>query len=299
MRKINFVAILIILFCGIEIINILKENWISEVKTVTSEGIIAEVDKVKDEGDKWLIEVSLRKEDGRAFEEAIELGHVNLDFIGGDHRAWQKKWKRSSDGKVLNCLIEIYGKGRRRTKGIEIELDRLVQVTKGEQRLEQSIEELYLDYPLEWDYKEEVSQNHNPQATQKQYVPLQKVADFSVIGVGFGKRYDSGASEQDKKELLHIRTASNSQDGEGESEASIDSLYNTQTGEEISLFYSSSTPESIYDTDENRKWSKRVITETYYELTHTEKLKDIQPVVVYTLREETSSGKWNLKVKLK
>ncbi|MBP3886366.1 MAG: hypothetical protein J6F30_01740, partial [Cellulosilyticum sp.] len=70
----------------------------------------------------------------------------------------------------------------------------------------------------------------------------------------------------------------------------------------INFFYDSShpvwiQPEGSYEIGE--VGYNKEVSEHYYELTQTEKLNHIKPVIEYTLKGEYNKGDWQLRIKLR
>lgn len=296
--KINKVTILIILFC---IVTLIKSIWIPEVKTTTSNGIIATVENVKKEKTKWSIQVSLKKEDGTTFDEHVEVGRLGYSLVDKGRKSFQYEPHLSEDFKALNYVLTIQSEESHPIKGVEIELENLILATTGEKMLEENLYDLYENYPLEYDYKDELkvyNDQHTGFDTVKGLVPLDEVESFSIVGVGFSSNYDRDVPNgKEKKELLHIRTHLMSNENEVNNEASIKSLYNELTGEEVKWIQGFMQQIGLNKENANTQWDTLHIKEGYYELTHTEKLKSIKPIISYTIREIIHPGKWILKVK--
>lgn len=145
--KINIVAIIIIVFCGI---NLMKLRLPKEVRQVRADGIVATVEKVERRASKVSMEVSLKKEDGAVFEEGEHINEaVCTSKVAGSNKI---RYELSKDGKVLTYYIDRYLKNRDEIDSLEIGLKQLIREEKGSKILEKSIYDIYQEYPLEDNY---------------------------------------------------------------------------------------------------------------------------------------------------
>lgn len=300
--KINIVAIIIIVFCGI---NLMKLRLPKEVRQVRADGIVATMENVERRASKVSMEVSLKKEDGAVFEEGEYINEVVCTSkVGGSN---QIKYELSKDGKVLTYYIDRYLKNRDEVASLEIGLKQLIKEEKGSKILEKSIYDIYQEYPLEDNYGDRRLEGLNNSGStgsdklpgaDRNIVPLNNVEGFGIVGVGFGTNYDRKVEAgKQKKALLYLSTISEIHEDEIENEAEIYSLYNEKTGEEINWIQSSSS--AAADGQSLKAGIHMEVSETYYELTNTEKLKHIRPIINYTEREVKSKGEWYLVVNTK
>lgn len=305
--KINIVAVLIIAFCIITIIKIKMPE--QEIRTFTSEGIIATVESVEADKNECIIEVNLRKEDNTTFTAGDRIGIDRISSPKGN-LSWHKDIKLSQDERVLTYRFTVFPGKDSELKRLKIDIDSLVHIVEGEKTLEKSIYDLYEEYPLEYDYEEELpmityeeegdgpKQEIQIQDKVKGYVPLEEIDNFSIIGVGFSDHYDRGTNEI-KKKLLHIRTRLTGPYTRLNDTARIDYLYNELTGEKVEWIQGMTIPEANVEGKIEESNGFAEINEDYYELTQTEKLKSIRPIVSYTKLEVINSGKWTLRVNVK
>ena len=296
--KTNKVALLIILFC---IVTLIKSIWIPEVKATISNGIVATVEDVEKEKTKWTIQLSLKKEDGTPFDEYTQVGGVAYSLIDKGRNSFQYEHHLSEDLKTLKYVLTIQSEGSYPIKGIEIELGDLIRATTGEKMLEENLYDLYKNYPLKYDYKDELkvyNDQHTNFKAVKGLVPLGEIENFSIVGVGFSSNYDREVPEgKEKKELLHIRTQLMYKERGINNEARLTSLYNELTGEEIKWIQGFMNQIELSKGNANSQWDMMQINEGYYEVTNTKKLKSIKPVISYTMREVIYPGKWVLRAK--
>ncbi len=298
--KINAMAIFIIMFCAVQIINI---RFPKEIKTVTSNGIVANVKEVLADKNGCIIKIDLRKEDNTAFSQGDRIGEDKISSNKGS-LSWGRDIELSPDKRVLTYCYTVYPGKNSELKQLKIEIDSLIHVVEGKKTLEKSIYDLYEEYPLEYDYEQELpmitykeydseeddveKEEIEVENEEKGYVPLEEIDGFSIMGVGFSNHYDKEVSGTREK-MLHIRTRLRGAYTGCNDTAEIDYLYNELTGEKVEWIQGMATSEGD-DTQ---------ISEDYYELTHTEKLKSIKPVVKYTKKEVINSGKWTLQVNVK
>ncbi len=194
--------------------------------------------------------------------------------------------------KILIYHINRYLKNRDEVASLSIDLKQLVKEEKGIKILEKSIYDIYQEYPIEDNYEDIKPDN------LKYIVSLNNVAGFGIVGVGFGIQYDRKVEAgKQKKALLYLSTVSETYKDEIENEANIYSLYNEKTGEEINWIQSSSS--AGMDDRNLEEGIQKEFDVTYYELTNTDKLKHIRPIVNYTKREVKSKSEWHLVVNTK
>lgn len=308
--KINIVAVMIIVFCGI---SLMKMRLPKEVRQVSNDGIVATVEKVDRNWSKVSLEISLKKEDDTAFDEGEYVGIVECNSKSGESN--RIDYKLSNDKKVLTYVIDRQLENRKKVDSLRINLKKLMVEEKGSEILKESIYDIYQQYPLKGNYKDREFKKDNSVVNNKEdnsitdsydeqieknrnMMPLDDIEEFRIIGVGFDTNYDRQAEKgKQKKSLLYLRTRSEEHDDETTSEADIYKLYNEETGEEIYWIQSSST--AAADNKNLKEGIQTTINETYYELTNTEKLKYIKPIMDYTKREVISDGQWCLIVNTK
>ena len=295
--KINLVAVLIMIVC---IVLIIKRTWVPEVKQIVSEGVIATVDNVQNVSDnKWSIEISLSKEDGTAFDDNLEVGNISLSSSNTGSFGFENEREISSDRKVISYHLTV--QSNTNINRMEIELDNLVIATQATKVLDKSIYDIYNTHPLEYDYEQEIIEaksDANIVVKEDGLIPISDIDNFHIIGVGFSNNYDaSSPNGQVKQEVLHIRTKLSTPTSGVSNVARISGLYNELNEEKINYFQGYSRPVTN-PRDKGKEPNEDIdIEEDYYELTNTEKLKHIKPIVDYTLKEVINDGKWILNVK--
>lgn len=309
--KINIAAVLIIAFCMITIIKVKMPE--EEIRSVTSNGVVATVEEVQSARNQAIVRVNLYKQDGSSFEKNTRVGNVKLSFKNGGGVSWHTSQELSEDQKVLSYIFKISKEEKTKFKDLNIELNELVIATEEQKILEESIYDLYAKYPLQYDYEQELpmisyEEDGEVQSDKKRelpksmqgYEPIKEVSEFSILGVGFNKNSEAiDATPVFEKELLHIRTRFTGERQNVGNEARLDNLYDELTGEEINGFYAFSIYEGNASESNGEKDSNGEITEEYFELTNTEKLKHIKPIVSYIIREKIGTHEWNLSVSLK
>lgn len=305
--KINIVAVFIIIFC---VSTIIKTRLPREVKEVRSNGIVASIEDVRQNGSKYSVEVSLRKEDGTTFLDEEKVGRFGVS-AKSTISSWETDTSLSSDKKVLTYIVIARLARDDRPRNLEIEMNNLVLEYENREILKESIYDLYNKYPLKYNYDEEIILTSNEDMSievsgdnsrnideVQSFIPLSEVDNFSIIGVGFNDHYDRKVEKgQIKKELLYLRTKFIDSNEGGDDEASINRLYNEKTGEEVRAIQGSTIPEIHSRMNEDGLCT--TISENYYELTNTEKLKHIKPVVSYVRRTVSNNGKRTLRINMK
>lgn len=294
--KINFVAIFIILFC---IGTIIKMRWFIPIETATSNGVIASVKEVKQYKNSCIIDVSFKKEDGTRFDDATKVGIFKLSvsnpFSGIVNESYSETYKLSHDGKELTYSFLLNRDSSAAGNRVEITLNQLIMTTSGEIMLDESIYDLYTQLPLTQDYHDEPATSPQNTAFTNGLIPIADVPNFSILGIGFNQNKDIDSSNTtSSKELLHIRTQLIENVSGIYNEAHIKSLYSEPTNEEVHYIFGSHS--YIGHNMENTTYPS--ISEDYYPLTNTEKLKSIKPVISYTIKEVINDGSWTLKIKL-
>lgn len=298
--RINIIVVFIVVIC---VVIILEMRLPREVREAVSNGVIASVEEVGLNGDKVTVEVSLQREDGRSFEEDTRIGEVEIkgDKSGVSYRT---KPDISRDNKVINYAFDIRKAKDMKLDNITINLKGLVLAREGEKILDESIEELHNLYPLAKDYRKEqesVDEAGAVQIVSEEYMsiddtpgirPIEEIDNFKIVGVGFDRAENYSDSE---KEFLHIRTIYGGERGTKESEARISGLYNELTGEEINYFYGSTYSSVVTEHEE----ISIDIDEDYFEVTETDKIKSLKPIVGYTLKKVIDEGEWQLRINLK
>ncbi len=297
-KEINIVAVFIVVIC---VVMIITTRLPQEVREVVTHGVRASVEDVQLDGNKCTVKVNLKKEDGTTFSDEERIGELHVS-LQPSQLSTQKDISLSSDKKVLTYTIIARPKREDKIRNIEIQMDSLIREYEGREILEESIYDLYNEYPLQYaieDTKE--SDNYIGDIKEVQVllpsneiqglIPISEVNNFSIIGVGFNDGYDREAVVgKTKKELLHIQTRLI--EHSISSTASIYSLYNEVTKEEVGWIQGSSCAQS----NDNEGEPNITIGENYYELTNTDKLKHIKPIVEYTKRDIINQGKWILQV---
>lgn len=312
--KINIMALLIILLC---IVTIVKTR-VLEVKSSINNGIIATVEDVRGDKNQCIVEVSLRKEDETAFEDGDRILIHRISSKMSD-LGWDSNIDLSPDKKKLTYEFTVFPAYKGKLRRLELTLDILMQTEKEKKTLDESISDLYEAYPLAYDYEQEIFMMNKGEAadeieaieaeTEKEvevadklqwYVPIEDIDNFRIIGVGFSDNYDRQVVQNEtKKQLLHIRTSLIGGDQGINNEASVEGLYNMLTGETIMYIQGSTTPEINTRNKTIEEGGGIEISENYFELTNTEKLSAIKPVISYTKRKVINSGRWTLKVNVK
>lgn len=300
-RNILMIGMGIILITVLGTIGITGLNE-KEVTRVTKNGIVATIEDVRKDFARSIIKVNLQKEDGDSFEEDTRVGNIKISSKQGG-LSYRTRVELSEDKKILTYTFMIDSEESTKLKGVEINLNHLVIAHEKQKTLEESIDKLYTLYPLENDYENDMLVEIADEVIKAEEVenkqgiiPVGEVENFKIIGVGFQAIEEKQVNQlTSNKEFLHIRTEFTGRRGSIESEARINGLHSELTGEEINSFYGYTTFESIREEGDVEK----EIDETYFELTKTDKLKYIKPVISYTVKTEIDSNVWDLKVNLK
>lgn len=289
--KINIVACLIIVFCIATIIKIKVPE--QEIRSVTSEGIVATVEEIEADKRQAIISVSVRKEDGTEMDEHTRVSMINV-FSNQGMSGYHTSVALSDDHTALNYTFRINPEigSDMALKNVHIWLNGLMNVYEQSIRLDESIYDLYKKYPLEKGYEE---------SKTKGYIPIKEMEKFSILGAGFTKKSSiSGELFETDEPILYIRTKFLGERQTTDNEARISYLYNEQTGEEVSGSYACSLYETDYENkDKEGNPQNLEIMEEYYELTNTEELKYIKPVISYSKKEQIDYNKRTLFVKIK
>lgn len=291
-QKVNIVACLIIIFCSV---TITKAMWIKEIESTEAQGVIATVKEVRQAGRRATIVVTLKRQDGLAFAENISVNGIRLRSNKQHITQVSTAQNLSEDKKTLNCHIVCEGIDVNKVADVNIKLNELVTLTEGEVQVEKSIAKLYEAYPLISDEKDE--NKINREINQGEAL-IDEMAGFKLLGVGFDDAYRAGYKNEEGIDCLYIKSqlvnkSESEQKGKVQEEGNLHRLYDEVTGQEIPLFYSKSVPISSEDKKEIGE-----ISETYFELTNTDKLAHIYPIVSYTKKEVINDGSWDLTIKL-
>lgn len=293
--KSNLIAVFIVIVC---IVWIIKSIVVPEVKMIVSNGVVATVGNVHNITDtKWTIEISLSKENGTTFDKNVEVGNIALSSLNKGSFSWEYDVALSTDQKVINYLFTI--QSNTHIKGMKIELDNLIVTTQGTELLEKSIYDIYHTHPLKYDYDQEVMEaanDNNIAAKEDGLIPISDIDNFHIIGVGFSNNYDI-TDGQLKQEVLHIRTKLVTKKNGVSNVAKISGLYNELTKDKITWFQGYTRPDMSPIAKGQEPSEDIEFEENYYELTNTEKLCSIKPILDYTLKQIISDGKWTLNVK--
>lgn len=298
-RKSSLIIVVgILLILGSASFGIMKlgqlQIWEKEVKSVNVNGIIATVEEIQADKKRAIIKVSLKREDGTPIDEKIRVGMIEI-FSKQGISGYHTSMALSEDHKSLNYtfLVSPPIQEDMGLKNVYIWLNGLVSVEEKQQVLDESIYDLYEHFPLRKSYEETELEG---------YTPIEDVNEFSILGVGFTKK--SSISEEvfeSEKPILYMRTAFGGNRQATDNEAWINDLYNEQTEEVISSSHACSLYETKYEKqDREEKMPEALeIMERYYDLTSTDDLKHIKPIMNYNIKQKVDYNKRTLFVKVK
>lgn len=270
--------------------NLLTEEMQDIEKRIVKNGIIVTLEQAVVDETGAMISFNLQKEDGSVFQEGTEIGEINLESSASG-MGWRTNSQLSEDRKTLMYYLLMDQDTSIYDKKITLTLNNLVQVKEGEKVLEESIYELYEQYPVE---KRGVNVEEaegivaiddellvGTEQTGLLYKCLEEVPSFMLQAVGF----------IDHK--LQIQTELTEELGRSSSWARVSYLLNQSTGEKV--YYNQGRSLSI---NEEERIAEKVVEVTSYELTLTDKLKNIYPVISYEQKQMLQEETWQVDFKL-
>lgn len=292
-KSINIVAILIIVFCGVEIGKIL---WWPQIRGVTAENIQVTVEKVESFESDSVIYLNVTNTDGSIFEEDTEIGSFEIDS-SGTLGSWETVHELSEDRKTLMYKICIrHGRNYEGDK-IEIKARNIVRAAYGEEVLKESVAELCKTHFLEESYRDEVAGEKYQKITGEK--PLTEIDEFTLMGAGFSDSYEcEETGRKGDKQCLFLRTSLVAPMNSKGSEAHLSHLYDEATSTKIYSFLGSTMTDRQENDFSEKAETRTDIHESFFELTDTNKLEHIMPVIQYTVRDNLVAEEWKLRIKL-